>query len=170
MAKYATYELSELLRALTPDQRQAIGRIVRHVYLDNKPLAHLFGGDKPICSENTYYKKGFLDEATGEWRKQGWSHQPKFVAALEMASRLALQAEQSEDLHYLRKARQKAMRLAPAAVGVWADVMTDKKGEGKDRNQAAKHLLDLAFKDDQGDGSEETQGAAGDWWGAAFDE
>lgn len=170
MAAYATHELSQALLRLTPDQRSAIGRIVKHHYLDNKPLGHLFEGDAPICSENTYYKKGFFDEATQTWRKVGWSHQPEFVAALELATRLALAAEQGEDLHKLRKARRRAIDEAENAVDVWVGVMADKEQPAKDRNDAAARVLNLAFEAEKAADDQPAAGAAGDWWGAALDD
>lgn len=169
MAAYATYELSQALARLTPPQRDAIGRIVRHHYLANKPLAHLFDGDDAICAEKTYYRRGFYDEATGTWRKVGWSHQPEFKAALELAVRLALAAEQGEDLHKLRKARRRAIDKAEDAVNVWVDVM-HKSDMDFARIQAASKVLDLAFRDEADGDEEKVGGAGGDWWGAALDE
>jgi len=145
MARYATYELSEHLRQLTPAQRDAIGRIVQHHYIDNKPLAQLFTGDGAVCSENTYYKRGYQDPDTGEWRKVGWSHQEAFNEALDMASRLALQAEQGEDLQKLRKARAKALNHAEAAVDTWISVMQASPNDSA-RNEAARRVLELAHK------------------------
>jgi hypothetical protein len=154
MARYATHELSELLRQLTPQQREAIGRIVQHHYIDNRPLAQLFTGDAAVCSENTYYKRGSADE-TGEVRRQGWSHQPAFVEALEMAARLALQAEQGEEMQKLRKARARALNHAEAAVNTWIDVMQASPNDSA-RNEAAKRVLELAYK-----GTEEETPAVG---------
>lgn len=170
MAAYATYELSQLLARLTPPQRDAVGRIVKHHYLDNKPMAHLFDGDDAICAEKTYYYRGFWDEDRGEWRKVGWSHQPDFRAALELSVRLALAAEQGEELHKLRKARRRAIDKAENAVDVWVDVMEDGEQPAKDRNDAAAKLLALAFESEQDGDEQAAGGVAGDWWGAALDE
>lgn len=169
MAAYATYELSELLRRLSPAQRNAVGRIVEHVYLNNRPLAHLLDGDDKICNENTWYKRGTLDEETGEWRNAGWSHQKPFTDAVDMAARLALQTQESEDLHKLRKAKRKAIDKAESAVEVWADVAKNGDNEFA-RIQAAGELVRLAFQGNETDDQAEGRGTAGDWWKAALDE
>ena len=71
MAHYATYELSQILLTLTPAQREAVGRIVDHVYINNRPLGHLLDGDDKICAEKTYYRRGTFDEESGEWLNPG---------------------------------------------------------------------------------------------------
>lgn len=168
MARYATYELSELLLTLTTGQREAVGRIVEHVYINNRPLGHLLDGDDKICSERTYYKRGILDTETGEFRNPGWSHQPAFTQALEMAARLALQTQESEDLHRLRKAKRRAIEKAESAVNQWVDVMEHSELDFA-RIQAAGEVVKLAFHNPDSDEAE-NHGAAGDWWQAALDE
>lgn len=169
MAAYATYELSELLRQLTPAQREAVGRIVDHHYIQNRPLSHLFEGADKICSENTYYKRGVLDEATGEWRNQGWHHQPVFAEALRLAARLVLQAERTEDRIKLRKAKVKAIDHAEKAVDAWISVMKQSEKDA-DRIDAAGRVIDLAFRGSDEVSNEPASAEADDWWRAAADE
>ena len=169
MARYATYELAQLMGELTTGQRAAIKRIVQHVCIQNRPIAHLFQGDDKICAEHTYYRRGYVDEESGELRKAGWIHQPKFARALEMATRLALQADESEDLYRLRKAKRRAIEEAKDAVNTWVGIMGDETQPAKDRNDAAGQVLDLAFRN-VGTGEKEIHGAASDWWEAAFDD
>lgn len=166
MIGYATHELAELLKQLTPSQRAAIDRIVRHVYVNNEPWADLFRGDDKVCTENTFYKRGRLDEE-GEWHGRGWSHQPIFKQALELASRLALQAEEAEDLHALRRAKRRAVQSAERAVDQWIDIMQYSEQDFA-RIQAANEVVRLAFHGEDND--DEATGAAGDWWGAAFED
>lgn len=166
MTGYATHELVELLRKLTPAQRVAVGRIVQHVYVDNKPWAHLFVGDNAICREATYYRRGKLDEETGERTNPGWNHQPDFQRAVETAARLALQVQSAEDLHRLRQAKRKAIDRAESAVEQWVSIMRYSQMDFA-RIQAAGEVVKLAFRD-EGSNEEET-GVAGDWWQAALE-
>lgn len=165
MAAYATYELAELLRQLSPPQRQAVARIVDHVYVQNRPLAHLFEGADKICSENTYYKRGTFDEASGEWKNPGWHHQPAFAESLRLAARLVLQVERTEDRIKLRKAKVKAIDNAEKAVDAWIAVMNGRNAAV--RIEAASRVIDLAFKGSEAVASEPASAEAEDWWRAA---
>ena len=170
MAQYATYELAELLAQLTAAQRGAIDRIVQHVYIDNRPWADLFRGEDKICAEVTFYRRGFLDEETGEMSRVGWSHQPIFQKALQEAVRLALQAGEREQLHHLQKAKRRAVEKAKSAVDTWVGIMEDTEFALRVRRmKAADRVKQLAFHN-EGTDEDESSGAAGDWWGAAIDE
>lgn len=165
MAGYATYELAEMLGQLNARQRVAIDRIVRHVYLDNRPWAELFRGDDKIISESNFYSRGRVDPETGERRHVGWHHDPLFQAALGAAKRLALAADQRDRMALLQRAKRRAEERAEAAVATWDQVMTFGRDE-RARNEAAQKLLDLAFK---GSGEQTDTGAVleADWWAAA---
>jgi len=146
MARYATYELSEHLRQLTPAQRDAIGRIVQHHYIDNRPMAQLFTGDGAVCSENTYYKRGFQDRETGEWRKVGWSHQEAFTEALDMAARLAIQQREGEELAVVRETVRRARLASAPVIGQLIRIASDGDEKAGDRISASKVVLDLATR------------------------
>lgn len=165
MVGYATYELAELLAKLTTRQRAAIERIVRHVYLDNRPWAELFRGEDRICPETAYYRRGTVDASSGKRKGYGWGHDPDFQTALDAARRLALAADQRDRMALLQRAKRRAEERAEAAVDTWDRVMTFGKDE-RARNEAAQKLLDLAFKGS----SEQTDTGAvleADWWAAA---
>ena len=87
MAGYLTYELSEALGKLTPQQRAAIARIVEHHFIANRPLSELLHGDNRICSEIVYYRKGTIDPDTGEARRV-WADELVPVASCRMLSEL----------------------------------------------------------------------------------
>lgn len=166
MVGYATYELAELLGKLTTRQRAAIDRIVRHVFLENRPWAYLFRGDDKICPEAAYYRKGKVDSDTGKIRGAGWGHDPDFIAALDAAKRLALATQERERLGLLNRAKRRAETLAEDAVNTWGRVMEHGKDE-RARNEAAQKVVDLAFK---GSGPEQSNSGASleaDWWAAA---
>lgn len=153
MAGYATYELVELLTALTPQQRSAIARIVEHVYVQNRPLADLLRGDGKICSERRYYTKD-----------GGWHHDPLFQAALKAAAKLALQARTREELTTLANAKRKARLASDNIVDQLLDVA--RRGEkGSERVAASKVLLDYAEPDAMQ--AEPDDDAAADWWEAS---
>lgn len=168
MARYATHELAELLRTLTPQQRAAVGRIVEHVYISNRPWAHLFDGDDKICSETTYYRRGILDPETGEWSRQGWNHQPDFRRAVEMAARLALQAEENEGLRAVRTAVRRSRLAAPLVVGELVRLARLAERD-QDRIRAGTEVLGVALRHTEfAEG--ESNSAADDWWQAVDDD
>jgi hypothetical protein len=182
MVGYATYELSEKLARLSTDQRAAISRIVQHVYVDNRPLADLFRGERPICSETNYYRRGTLDEATGQWSKRpGWGHDKAFSDALGEAVRLALQAKQREEVKALEDAVRRS-KLASSAiidemvslatrVQVFEGVQRERDVADKDQIQAAKVVLDFAIKvPAQTMPTSPADSEEFDWWKAAEDE
>jgi hypothetical protein len=178
---YATYELAELLAKLTTRQRDAIDRIVRHVYLNNRPWAELFRDQPPIdisddhplgraaipriCPEAMYYRRGTIDATTGERKGFGWGHDPDFKAALEQAVNLALGQQQRERLEYLQRAKRYAEQAAGPMVQVWVNVAAFSADDSARINAAAK-VIDLAFK---GAGESTDTGASleQDWWAAA---
>lgn len=167
MLGYATYELSQQLLDLTPQQRDAIARIVQHVYLDNQPLAQLLQGDDKICSESVYYRKGKLNKETGSWSRRGWHHQPEFTKALAEAARLAIAAQSKEEIHAMRGAVRKARMDAETVVDRMLTIT--RLGQHKDSINAAKVVWNIAqhgADDDQNDDSAE----AADWWAAAEDD
>lgn len=179
MVGYATYELSEKLAALSTDQRAAIDRIVQHVYIENRPIAELFRGDSPICSETNYYRRGALDEESGIWRKRpGWGHDKAFQDALKEAVRLALGAKQCEEIKALedsvRRSRLSSPRvidgLVNIALGVeeFEGIEVPRETADKDRIAAAKLLLDHATNANvEPSPSSPAESEEFDWWKAA---
>ena len=167
MVGYATWELAEKLAKLTGPQREAIDRIVQHVYIENLPWADLFRGDDRICAETSYYRRGKVDDE-GKRIKPGWGHDEDFQAALKEATTLALQSQERERLGLLNRAKRRAETLAENAVNAWNHVMEYGKDE-RARNEAAQKVIDLAFK---GSGPEQSNSGASleaDWWAAADD-
>lgn len=165
MAGYVTWELADKLANLRPQQREAIDRIVEHVYLQNGAWADLFRGDDPICTEANYYKRGHLDEATGEWRKVGWAHDPAFQDALTHAVKLALTSKQRERLGWQQRAKMRAESAAEDMVNVWVRVANTSELDFA-KIQAAEKVLDLAFKGSDGQ-SDMGASVEADWWSAA---
>lgn len=168
MAAYATWELAEKLAKLSPQQREAIDRIVQHVYIENLPWADLFRGEERICAETNYYRRGRIDPKTGRMKNVGWAHDKDFQEALDHARKLALSAQERERLGWLRRAKERAEERSLQAVNMWVQVMTT-SGNDFARVDAAAKVVDLAFK---GSGSEQTDTGAGleaDWWAAADD-
>lgn len=166
MAGYATYELSQILGRLTAAQRGAVARIVEHHYIANRPMAQLFQGDGRICTENTYYRRGKIDPETGEAKLVGWSHQPDFIAALEMARRLALQARINEETSAVQEAVRRA-RLAAAPVMTGLVRIAAQAESDRDKIAASKHVLDIALKNTEFGDRPSDGGLADDWWQAA---
>lgn len=183
MGGYITHELAEALGKLTAQQRQAIARIVAHHYIANQPMAHLFQGDDPICSEVLYYRRGVVDPETGQAKRVGWSHQPAFVEALAMAARLALQARQAEETQAVREAVRRARLAAAPVIGQLAQIalgpgvkktvnpdgsttITGKPIEDKDRIAAGKFLVDIALKNTEFGDRPADGDLADDWWKA----
>lgn len=179
VAGYATYELVEKLTQLTPQQRAAVDRIVQHVYIENRPLAHLFRGPDRICAEPKFYQRGVIDPETGRWvRKPGWHHDKAFQAALGEAVRLALLVRTREELHALQGAAR-AARLAMPKVITGALEMAhaeqvNRQGntearptEDKDRLAAMKFVYDVAGATTESDTGAAAESAAADWWKAA---
>lgn len=167
MAGYATWELAERLAKLTPQQRDAIDRIVQHVYIENQPWADLFRGDDRICAETNYYRRGKVNEATGKVTKPGWGHDKDFTEALDHARKLALQAQERERLGWLQRAKQHAEASADAAVGTWVQVMNASRNDFA-RIDAAQKVIDLAFKG-AGESTDTGANLEADWWAAAGD-
>jgi hypothetical protein len=168
MAGYATWELAELLGQLTPRQRAAIDRIVRHVYINNQPIAHLFRGDDRICPEAAYYRKGKADPETGKRSGFGWGHDPDFLAALESAKRLALATQERERMGHLQQAKRYAEQAAAPAVQVMVNVMTFGVDDAA-RINAAQKVIDFAFKG-SGEQTHTGAGVEADWWAAVGDD
>lgn len=181
MVGYATWELAELLAKLTPRQRDAIDRIVRHVYINNRPWAELFR-DQPaiaishehplgraaiprICPEAAYYRRGTVDERTGKRKGFGWAHDPDFKAALEHAVKLALATQERERMGRLRLAKEYAEQAAAPMVQVWVNVATFGIDD-RARSDAAQRVVDLAFKGSD-DRSDTGASVEADWWAAA---
>ena len=178
MAGYATYELAVKLAALTPQQREAVGRIVQHIYLDNRQWSQLFTGDDRICAEANYYRRGAIDPATGGWAKRpGWGHDKEFQDALGEAMRLALQSKSREEMDAVATARRRARLATGAVIGELVSIATGRQvsqtgavilreGDDKDRIAAGKVILDYAGVDvsEQGQGE---QSEEADWWKAA---
>ena len=166
MAGYMTYELAEQLRGLTPQQRAGIARIVEHVYILNRPMAELMTGDNAVVSENVYYRRGVLNEETGQWSRVGWSHQKAFTEALAHAARLALSAREKEELHAVREAVRRA-RLAAAPIMGGLVGLAQSSEQDKDRIAASKMVLDIAIKHTEFDSTGAgTDNEAADWWAA----
>jgi hypothetical protein len=166
MATYATYELAEALFTLTPDQRRAIARIVEHHYVQNKPLGDLFVGDNKICSEDAYYRKGRADPDSGRMKRVGWSHQPEFASALQMAAGLALRTRQVEETNAVREAVRRARLAASSIVGTIASDAVFSV-EAADRTRAGKVILDIAIKNTEFGDRPSDGDLADDWWKAA---
>ena len=175
MGEYATYELANKLALLNARQREAISRIVKHVYLDNKKWGVLFSGENRICAESNYYRRGKLNEETGEWIKTpGWGFDKKFQDALQLSIRLALQSKSQEEVTAVFEARR-AARLATKVVvdeliGIVTPVLL-KDGEpvavdNKARVAAGKVILEYA-KLEQAEQVAVTQSGESDWWMAA---
>ena len=160
-----TYELAEALGRLTAQQREAIARIVQHHFVDNKPLAALFRGENPVCSEPSYYRKGRVDPDSGQLRGAGWSHQKNFSDALTMAARLALQTRQNEETNAVREAVRRA-RLAAAPILTGLVRMAANAEADRDKIAASKEVLGIALKNTEF-GERATDGdLADDWWRA----
>jgi len=169
MAGYQTYELSQLLGKLSAAQRGAVARIVEHHYIANRPLRELFTGENPICSEITYYRRGTVDPHTGQAKRVGWSHQPDFVAALEMARRLALQTRVNEEAHAVQEAVRRA-RLAAAPIMTGLVRIAAQAEADRDKIAASKEVLGIALKNTEF-GDRPTDGdLADDWWKAVEDD
>lgn len=182
MAGYATYELTEKLLVLSPQQRAAIDRIVQHCYIDNRPMAELFRGDDKICAETNYYRRGAIDEETGGWKtKPGWAHDKEFVDALDTAARLALTVRTKEELAALATAKRRARLAASGVISQLIDIATqsvaqplpdgrvkmlNRMTDDKDSVAASKVLLDYAGTGE----AEQTDAVTSDeqdWWKAA---
>lgn len=165
MAGYATWELAERLAKLTTQQREAIDRIVQHVYIDRGPWADLFRGDDRICAETSYYRRGKLDDGDGKRVKPGWGHDPDFQEALDHARKLALSQQQSERMGRLNRAKQYAEMAAAPAVQTWVNVMAFSIDD-RARIDAAAKVVDLAF-DGAGETTDTGASLEADWWQAA---
>lgn len=163
MAGYATWELAEKLAKLRPQQREAIDRIVQHIYIENGAWADLFRGDDAICTEANYYKRGKVD-GEGRHSKMGWAHDPLFQDALGHASKLALSAQERERLGWLRRAKSHAESEADNAVGTWVRIMNARMDAVA--VDAAQRVVDLAFKG-AGESTDSGAGIEADWWEAA---
>lgn len=166
MGGYITHELAEALTGLTGPQRAAIARIVQHHYVEDRPLADLFRGEDKVCSEDAYYRRGRVDPETGQAKRVGWSHQPAFAEALQMAARLALQAREREELHGVREAVRQARLAASSIVGTLARDAVFSKAP-VDRTRAGKVLLDIALKNTEFGERPSDGDLADDWWKAA---
>lgn len=178
MAGYATYELAVKLAALTPQQREAVGRIVQHVYLDNRQWSQLFTGEDRICAEANYYRRGAIDPTTGGWAKRpGWGHDKEFQDALGEATRLALQSKSREEMDAVAAARRRARLATGAVIGELVSIATGRQvsqtgavipreSEDNARIAAGKVILEYAAVDvaEQGQGE---QSEEDDWWKAA---
>lgn len=167
MLGYATYELAELLGQLNQSQRAAIGRIVEHVYIANRPMSELLRGDDKICGEAFYYRRGKLDPDTGAWaRKPGWAHDEAFAAALAAARRLALAARSREETAALAEAKRRARLATPGVVQRLEDIVQASEKDS-DRVNASKVILDYAGQPDEAGQGESS--AEADWWEAVGD-
>lgn len=178
MLGYATYELSEKLAKLSTDQRAAISRMVQHIYIENRPLVELFRGDNPICSETNYYRRGTLNEETGQWSKRpGWGHDKAFQDALSEAVRLALGAKQREEMKAIEDAVRRSKLSSPGIIDEMVSIATGREEfEGtmiprlvanKDRINAAKIVLDFATKAPETTLTAPGDSDEADWWKAA---
>ena len=165
MAGYLTYELSQLLGKLTTQQRGAVARIVEHHYIANRPLAELFRGENPICAERRYYGQGRVDPETGKAHDVGWSHQPDFVAALDMARRLALQTRVNEETHAVKEAVRRA-RLAAAPILSGLVRIAAQADSDRDKIAASKEVLGIALKNTEFGDRPADGDLADDWWKA----
>lgn len=185
MLRYMTWELEEQLSRLSAPQVTAINRVIEAGHLVDEPLApyRLFVGCDAVCSRNTWVKRGTLDPATGSWRGVGWSHQPAFVAALQLAKKLARRVQVEESLQAVRQAVQRARLASPHVVeelvsiatgqtvvrqadGTWLKL--DRASVDKDRIAASRVVLGVATADPAVE--EGTDGLAADWWTAAEEE
>lgn len=186
MLGYATFELAELLAKLTARQRAAIDRIVEHVYIHNRPWAALFREQPatppsrdtrtgatlpgrpaipPICPESSYYRKGKVT-AEGNVKGEGWGHNKEFQEALKKAVELALATKERERAERLRRAKEYAEENARAAVETWVEVMENDR-VGFARIEAAKALLELAFRGEGVENQSSGRALEHDWWAAA---
>lgn len=166
MLGYATYELAELLGKLNSQQRAAVGRIVEHVYIANRPLSELLRGDDKICTESNYYRRGKIDPDTGQLAtKPGWVHDPAFVEALSAARRLAIAARTREETTALAEAKRRA-RLATPGVVDGLQRIVERGEKDSDKVSASKVILDYAGQP-EGEG---VASEASDWWEAAEDD
>lgn len=181
MLGYATYELAELLAKLTQRQREAIDRIVDHVYVNNRPWAILFrtqppidisdehplgrAAIPPICAEANYYRRGRVD-AEGNLHGEGWGHNAAFKAALEKAAELALATVERERSQRLQAAKRRAEDNAELAVDQWVDVMQHGRVEFA-RIEAATKVIELAYRGEGGGAQSSGRAMEHDWWAAA---
>lgn len=181
MLRYMTAELAEALAGLSQPQIDAIHRIVESGYLAEEPLApwRMVTGDKAICSQTTWFKRGIADAETGRWlpgHRPGWSHQKPFVDALQMAKRLARQMHTQAAMAAVNDGVRAAQLASPAVVRNMVKLATasvvDKEGksievtgiEHKDQVAAAKVVLGYVKPDGA---TQSDDDAAGDWWTAA---
>jgi hypothetical protein len=190
MLRYMTFELAEALRVLSQQQVNAIFRIVESGHLVDEPLAPyaLIRGENPICSE-TVWKRAGRQRKNGSWSERpGWSHQPEFKAALQMAKRLARQQWTDRKMTGVKKAgdllqagaahvSKRMLELATGfAMTEAGEFLLDAEGqrmdlhvEHKDQIAAGKTVLSVAMeqarlaKEDAAAASPEAQA----WWEAA---
>jgi hypothetical protein len=185
MLHYMTWELEELLGQLSAAQVTGINRIIEAGHLVDEPLApySLFAGEHAICSRSTWVKRGKFNEGTGEWSGAGWSHRKEFVAALQLAKKLARRVQVEESLGAVRQAVRRARLASPQVVDELVSIATgqqlvrqadgswlrlDRASADKDRIAASRVVLGVATADTaQDDGADDL---AADWWTAAGEE
>lgn len=116
-----TDELVAKLARLTQRQVDGIARIIAAGYHTEAivcPRA-LTEGDDRICDGSMMYRAGKWDEEKQRWRiSPGWSRQPAFMEALNLAKRLALRYNVDEEFIAIRQANRRARLSSP-------DIMTE---------------------------------------------
>lgn len=171
MMDYMTEEIAIALAGLSAAQVAAINAIVQSGHLIEEPLApYRLIGSGGICAASTWARKAQIDPDTGEIRKRpGWSHQPAFVAALQLCKRAARKAA-------ARSMLRQAEETGRIAVGAGPDIMRniagfatgDQAANPQDQISAARLVLPYAIAPAEEAKPDNTESDTdGDWWAAA---
>jgi len=171
---FVTWELSEAMRVLSQQQADAIFRIaVTEGHIVDDPLApyRLFVGDDKICSKALWVRKPGVS-AKGKEIKPGWSHQPAFVNALQMAKRLARQRRAGAMQSAMDEAAELAQEASPDVIREMVQIARNQDEDGnqrevKESDQVRAGALVWKIASDTANESESDSEIANDWWGAA---
>lgn len=152
----ATEELANALEPLSQQQIDAIYRIViveRHTAAEPPAPYRLLYGDDKIVSAGTWARRPRFDPETGEQtRRPGWTHQPAFMAALNLAKRSLRRHQARTMIDQIDQAYAESAAAAAAVtrgmIEIATDTITDpetgeiqRRGtEDRDRISAAKML------------------------------
>lgn len=173
MMGYMTFELAEALAPLTPRQCAAIDAIIAAGHIVDEPLAPysmIGSGDNQICSESIWVRRPKIDPETGAViKKAGWSHQPEFVRALQMAKRIARRHKAEAIQRAMASAAEIAATSLPDVMVNAAEIATAQR-DSRDTDQiaAGKFLADFA-RASSVDTTQTEADESDDWWLAAED-
>jgi len=109
-------ELVAKLTRLTNNQVRGIAAIVASGYTTEAIICprHLLHGDDKICSSDMMYRAGRYNDEEQRWTlSPGWSRQPAFMDALNLAKRLALRYDIDDEYVAIRQTNRRARMASP---------------------------------------------------------